>query len=255
MGKLDGKIAVITGSTGGMGRVTALKFAKEGARAIALHYSSSEDKAKKVLEEIKRMGSDGLIVKADVSKYNEVKSMVDLTVKRFGRIDIVVAYAGFPARKEYWNADPLSLTDEMLDDPWNIDLKGSYHCIRSAVPYMRKQKYGKIILVSSTPGVSGDPIGLGFTLAKTAVRALVRSLAPVLGPDISINAIAPGSIGTEANLRNYTEKQKKEMVKTVPAGRFGKPEEVASVAAFLASDDSSYITGQTIVVDGGEIRL
>lgn len=255
MGKLDGKIALITGASGGMGRVTSLKFAKEGAKAITLHYSSSEDKAKKVLKEIKRMGSDGFTVKADVSKYEEVKSMVDLTVKKFGRIDIVVAYAGFPAKKEYWNADPLNLTDEMLDDPWNIDLKGSYHCIRSAVPYMRKQKYGKIILVSSTPGVSGDPVGLGFTLAKTAVRALVRSLAPVLGPDILINAIAPGSIGTEANLRNYTEKQREEMVKTVPAGRFGKPEEVANVAVFLASDDSSYITGQTIVVDGGEIRL
>ena len=102
---------------------------------------------------------------------------------------------------------------------------------------MKKQKYGKIILVSSTPGVSGDPIGLGFTLAKTAVRALVRSLASVLGPDILINVIAPGSIGTEANLKNYTTKQKNEMIKTIPIGRFGKPEEIANTALFLASDE------------------
>ena len=255
MKKLEGKIALITGASGGMGRVTAIKFAKEGVNPLALHYSSSEDKAKKVLEEIKSMNVNGLLVKSDVSNYSEVKSMVDLLINKFGRIDILVAYAGFPAKKEYWNADPLDLTDEMLDGPWNTDLKGSYHCIKAVVPHMRRKKYGKIILVSSTPGVSGDPVGLGFTLAKTAVRSLVRSLAPVLGSEIFINAIAPGSIDTEANLKNYNEKQKNEMIRTVPLGRFGKPEEIANATIFLASDDSSYITGQTLVVDGGEIRL
>ena len=255
MKKLEGKIALITGASGGIGRVTAIKFAKEGVNPLALHYSSSEDKAKKVLEEIKSMNVNGLLVKSDVSNYSEVKSMVDLLINKFGRIDILVAYAGFPAKKEYWNADPLDLTDEMLDGPWNTDLKGSYHCIKAVVPHMRRKKYGKIILVSSTPGVSGDPVGLGFTLAKTAVRSLVRSLAPVLGSEIFINAISPGSIDTEANLKNYNEKQKNEMIRTVPLGRFGKPEEIANAAIFLASDDSSYITGQTLVVDGGEIRL
>ncbi|MFQ5940253.1 MAG: SDR family NAD(P)-dependent oxidoreductase [Nitrososphaerales archaeon] len=254
MGKLEGKVALITGASGGMGRVTALKFAKEGGN-IVVHYSSSEDNAKNIAEEIRGMGSKGLIARADVSKYDEVKSIVDLAIRTFGRVDIVVAYAGFPAKKEYWHTDPLNLTDEMLDDPWNTDLKGSYHCIKAIVPYMRKQRNGKIILISSTPGVSGDPIGLGFTLAKTAVRALVRSLAPVLAPEILINAIAPGSVGTEANLRNYTEEQKNELMKAIPLGRFGRPEEIANLVVFLASDDSSYITGQTIIVDGGEIRL
>ncbi len=194
-------------------------------------------------------------MKADVSSYDDVKSMVDLVVKKFGVIDILVAYAGHPAKKEEWFADPLNLSDKALDNPWNVDLKGSYHCIRAAVPYMKKQKHGKIILVSSTPGVSGDPVGLAFTLAKSAVRALVRSLAPVLGPNIYINAIAPGSIGTETNLKNYTKKQIRDLIKTVPLKRLGAPVEVAKVAVFLASDDSSYINGQTIVVDGGEVRL
>ena len=255
MGRLDGKTALITGDSGGLGIVTALEFAKEGAKSIAIHYFSSEDEALKILDEIKKLGSNGITVQADVSKYEEVKSMVDLVVKRFGRIDIIVAYAGHLINKEDWFADPLNLSDDVLDKPWNIDLKGSYHCIRAVVPYMKEQKYGKIILISSTPGVAGDAVGLGFTLAKSAVRALARSLAPVLAPDIYINAIAPGSIGTEANLKNYTKEQMRDLIKTVPLGRFGESEEIAKVAVFLASDDSSYINGQTIVVDGGEVRL
>lgn len=255
MGRLDGKTVLITGGSGGMGKVTALEFAKEGAKFIAVHYSSSEEKALQTLEEIKKLGSSGIIVRADVSKYEEVKSMVDLVVKRFGRLDVVIAYAGYAVKKEDWFADPLNLPDDALDKPWDIDLKGSYHCIKAVVPHMKDQKYGKIILISSTPGVAGDAVGLGFTLAKSAVRTLVRSLAPVLAPDIYINAIAPGSIGTEANLKNYTKEQMRDLIKTVPLGRFGEPEEIARVAVFLASDDSSYINGQTIVVDGGEVRL
>jgi len=255
MGRLDGKTALITGASGGIGRITALEFAREGAKSIALHYSKSKDKAMKTLNEIKKLGSNGMIVRADVSNYDDVKSMVDLVAKKFGMIDVLVAYAGYPAKKEEWFTDPLNLSDKALDNPWNVDLKGSYHCIRAVVPYMKKQKHGKIILVSSTPGVSGDPAGLAFTLAKSAVRALVRSLAPVLGPEINLNAIAPGSIGTEANLKIYTKTQMKELIKTIPLKRLGKPVEVAKVAAFLASDDSSYINGQTIVVDGGEVRL
>lgn len=255
MGRLDGKTALITGASGGMGKITSLEFAREGARSIAVHYSSSEDKALKVLNEIKKLGSNGITVKADVSSYEDVRSMVDLVAKKFGVIDILVAYAGYPAKKEEWFADPLNLPDDAFDNPWNVDLKGSYHCIRAVVPYMKKQKHGKIILISSTPGVSGDSVGLGFTLAKSAVRMLVRSLAPVLGPDIRINAIAPGSIGTEANMKNYAKEQVEDLIKTVPLKRFGEPVEVAKVAIFLASDDSSYINGQTIIVDGGEIRL
>ena len=213
MGRLDGKTALITGASGGLGRITALEFAKEGARSIAVHYSRSEDKALKTLAEIKKLGSDGITVKADVSNYEDVKSMTGHVARKFGVIDIVVAYAGYPATKEAWFADPLNLSDDALDNPWNIDLKGSYHCIRAVVPYMKKQKQGNIVLVSSTPAVSGDPVGLGFTLAKTAVRALVRSLAPILGPKIRINAIAPGSIGTEANLKTYTKQQAKDLIR------------------------------------------
>lgn len=254
MGKLDGKIALVTGASGGIGKAVAIEFAKEGAKGIAVHYGSSEEKALKVVEEIKNLGSDAIAVKADVSKEEEVAAMIDKILKTYGRIDVVAAFAGYPASD--WNIDPLELTSDHFDKPWNIDVKGTYFTIKHSAPHMRKQKYGKIIVVSSTPGIVGDSTGLQYTLAKSANRSLVRSLVEKLGPDgIYINAIAPGSVGTEANLKNYSEKQIKEMSKGIPLGRFGEPVEIAKVAVFLASDDSNYVNGQTIVVDGGEITL
>jgi len=253
---LKDKTAIITGASGGIGSATALEFAKEGAKAIGVHYSASEVKAIEVVNKIKQLGSNAIALKADVSKAYEVKAMIQKFIEKFKRIDIVVAFAGYPTSRESWFADPLDISDDDLDKPWDVDLKGSYHCIRYAVPYMKKQKYGKIILMSSTPAIEGDATGLQFTIAKAASRILVKSLAPVLGKfNINLNAIAPGSIATEANIKSYKKNEIDEVVKDIPLGRFGKPEEIAKVAAFLASDNSSYIIGQTIVVDGGEVRL
>jgi len=253
---LKDKTAIITGASGGIGSVAALEFAKEGAKAIGVHYSSSEAKAIEIAKKIKESGAAAITLKADVSKAYEVKAMIQKFVEKFKRIDIVVAFAGYPTSRESWFVDPLDISDDELDRPWNIDVKGSYHCIRYALPYMKKQKYGKIIFVSSTPAIEGDATGLQFTMAKAANRILVKSLAPVLGKyNINLNAIAPGSIATEENLRSYKKNEIDELIKNIPLGRFGTPEEVAKIAAFLASDNSSYITGQTIVVDGGEVRL
>ena len=253
---LKDKTAIITGASGGMGSVAALEFAKEGAKALGIHYSSSEAKAVEVVNKIKELGSNAIQLKADVSKAFEVKAMFEKFVAKFKRIDIVVAFAGYPNNKEMWFTDPLDFSDEDLEKPWNIDLKGSYHCLRYVVPYMRRQKYGKIILISSTSGVEGDEMGLPFTIAKAGIRIMVKSLAPMLAKsNISLNAIAPGSIATETNLKSYTKNAVDDFTKNIPIGRFGKPEEIAKVAAFMASDNSSFITGQTIVVDGGEVRL
>ncbi len=253
---LKDKTAIITGASGDIGSVAALEFAKEGAKAIGVHYSSSEAKAVELASKIKELGSNAIVLKADVSRAYDVKAMVRKFVDKFKSIDVIVAFAGYPTSRENWFADPLDLSDEDLDKPFNIDFKGSYHCIRYAIPYMKKQKHGKIVLISSTPGVEGDAAGLQFTVAKAANRILVKSLAPVLGRhNINLNAIAPGSVETEANLKVYKKSDVDELIKNIPLGRFGRPEEIAKVAAFLASDNSSYITGQTIVVDGGEVRL
>jgi len=253
---LKDKTAIIIGASGGIGSATALEFAKEGCKAIGVHYSSSEAKAIEIIKEIKELGPSAVALKADVSKAYEVKAMIQKFVDKFKRLDAIVAFAGYPISREVWFADPLNFSDEDLDKPWNVDLKGSYHCIRYASTYMKKQKYGKIILISSTPGVEGDAVGLPFTIAKSAIRTLVKSLAPVLGKhNINLNAIAPGSISTEANVKAHKKNEIDELTKDIPLGRFGTPEEVAKTAVFLASDNSSYITGQTIVVDGGEVRL
>ncbi len=141
----------------------------------------------------------------------------------------------------------------MLDKPFDVDLKGSYNCIRVFAKDMKRQGYGRIVLTASTPAIYGDHVGLAFTLAKASIIALTKSLAPILAPEVSINVLALGSIATSANLKNYTAKDIEDLSRKIPLRRFGKPEEVANVARFLASD-ATYITGQTVIVDGGEIR-
>ena len=252
---LKDKTIIVTGASGGIGAATALELAKEGAKAICVQYLTSDTKAIEIVNRIKEMGSSAVAMKADVSKAYEVKSLIEKFVHKFKRLDVIAAIAGYPINKEMWFGDPLNYSDEDLDKPWDTDVKGSYHCIRYAVPHMKKQKYGKIILISSTPGIVGDSNGLPFSIAKAGVANLVKSLAPVLAKDnIYLNAIAPGGIASEANLEAHKKIESSELVKNIPLSRLGKTEEVAKVAAFLASDNSSYITGQTLIVDGGEVR-
>ncbi|MEM0364944.1 MAG: SDR family NAD(P)-dependent oxidoreductase [Candidatus Nitrosocaldus sp.] len=253
---MKGKRVLITGASGGIGRATALLLAGMGAR-LALHYLSNEYGIDSLLEEIEgRYGKDCVVkVKADVSRYDEVNAMVDAVIKRFNGIDALIALAGYPMRREVWFADPLGLTDDVLDKPWSVDLKGSYNCIKAIVPYMKRQGNGSIVLVSSTPSIAGDAHGLAYTLAKASIIALTRSLALVLAPEVRINCVALGSISSEANMRGYDEDQIAAMLKSIPMRRFGTPEEAAKAIAFLASDDASYMTGQVVVVDGGEVRV
>ncbi len=259
MSNLNGKRVLITGASGGIGRSIALKLAEYNTK-LALQYRD-EHKITKVIEDIKSVNDyysndDNIIaLYADVSSYDNVKAMVDQMEERFNGIDALVAAAGYPISKEEWFTDPLSISDDLLDRPWNIDLKGSYHCVRAVAPIMKRQGHGSIVLVGSTPALVGDFYGLAYTLAKAAVIALVKSLALVLAPEIRINCIVLGSIATDANLRILSSKEVDEMSKNIPLKRFGRAEEVADVAVFLVSDNSAYITGQSIVVDGGEVRL
>jgi NAD(P)-dependent dehydrogenase (short-subunit alcohol dehydrogenase family) len=259
MNDLNGKRVLITGASGGIGRSIALKLAEHNAR-LALQYRD-KSKIDRVIEEIKSINSnnnsnnDVIALYADVSSYNDVKAMVDQVKERFKGIDALIAAAGYPISREEWFTDPLSISDDLLDKAWSVDLKGSYNCVRAVAPIMKRQGNGSIVLIGSTPALVGDVYGLAYTLAKAAVIALAKSLALALAPEVRVNCLVLGSIATDANLKALSSKEVYEMSKSIPLKRFGSAEEVAHVAAFLVSDASAYITGQSIVVDGGEVRL
>ncbi len=256
MNDLNGKRVLITGASGGIGRSIALKLAEHNAR-LALQYRD-KSKIDRVIEEIKSINSNSnnvIALYADVSSYNDVKAMVDQVKERFKGIDALIAAAGYPISREEWFTDPLSISDDLLDKAWSVDLKGSYNCVRAVAPIMKRQGNGSIVLIGSTPALVGDVYGLAYTLAKAAVIALAKSLALALAPEVRVNCLVLGSIATDANLKALSSKEVYEMSKSIPLKRFGSAEEVAHVAAFLVSDASAYITGQSIVVDGGEVRL
>lgn len=255
MGLLDDKYVLIGGGSSGMGPDTAALFAKEGASGIGIHYASSYDKAERVAHSITT--AEAMTLKADVSIYEEVKAMVDEFVEKWKRIDVIVDYAGAPATIESWSRNALDLEDDECLKPFMVDFLGSYHFIRAAKDHMKRQGGGKIILTSSTPTILGDPEGFAYTVAKGGIRMMVKSLAPILMKEYSVylQDIAPGTTETPANRKNYTVERWKELAQEIPLGRAVYPEEIAKVALFLASDLSSGLVGQTIVTDGGEVRL
>lgn len=256
---LEDHVALIGGGTSGIGEVAAWMFAREGAK-VAIHCSGttkrSSDRAASIVDGLKKAGFEAMCTKADVTNYSEVKSSVDEVVSAFGKVTSVVDFAGLPSSYESWQEDPLDLSDEDLLSAVRVDFVGSYHFIRAARDYMKKERYGKIVLTSSSPTIYGDDGGYRYVLGKDLNRITVKSLAARLIKEygIALNAIAPGTIDTPNNRVNYGDGWD-ELVEAIPIGRAGKPEEVAGVALFLCSHLSDFVVGQTIVADGGEIRL
>ncbi|MGI0078058.1 MAG: SDR family NAD(P)-dependent oxidoreductase [Nitrososphaerales archaeon] len=259
-GRLEGEVALIAGGSGGIGEATAIRFAKEGAK-VAVHYSgktsASKKRALEVVGKLRELGCKAISVKADFSNYPDVKRAVDSVVREWGKITLAVCYAGLPSTIELWQEDPLQLSDAELLSAVNVDFLGSYHFMKALIGHMKKPRHGKIVLISSTPAIQGEEGGYRFTLAKGLNRLSVKSLAAKLAKDygVHLNAIALGTIETSANRRNYTVDQWKELVSGIPMGRAGKPDDIAGAALFLCSHDSDYVVGQTLVVDGGEVRL
>lgn len=254
MAQLSGKVAIITGSSGGIGKATAMTFAKEGADVV-IHYRSKEPEARELVEKIDAMGRKALLAKVDFSNIghaqDEVQRMVDATINEFTRVDILVNLAGYPARGE-WNKKLLQLTPEDFFKPLNVDLFGSFLCARAVAPHMMRQEKGVIVNVSSTPALAGHDKGLAFTVAKAGVIGLTKALAFELAPFVRVNTVALGNVDTSWTLELSKEElsaaRNENLIK-----RFGSQEEVAKAIAFLCSDDSSFINGQTIVLDGGTI--
>jgi 3-oxoacyl-[acyl-carrier protein] reductase len=251
---MSGKLAIVTGASGGIGRATALEFAREGADLI-IQYHSNRGAAEKVAHEINSLGHEALLAQVNFTDVKEsphqVQGMVEAAVSKFGKVDFLVNLAGYPARGE-WNRRFLELSPEDFFKPINVDLFGSFLCARAVAPQFLKQKKGVIVNVSSTPALGGHDRGFAFTVAKAGILGLTKALAVELAPYVRVNTIALGNVETgwvEELTGEELEKEKGEnLIK-----RFGKPEEIAKVLAFLCSDDSAFITGQTLVLDGGSI--
>jgi len=243
--KLKDKVAIVTGASRGIGRAIALAFAREGANVV-INFRTRDDLAEEVVSKIKKLGQKALKVQADVRNLEEVNEMVELVIKEFGRIDILVNNAGIIRDKTL-----RKMTKDDWDDVIQTNLTGIFNCCKAVWESMIKAGGGCIINISSVVGEMGNFGQTNYAASKAGVIGFTKSLAKEgARKGIRVNAIAPGFIETDM-ITSVPEEIKKKLLKQIPLGRFGKPEEVAKLAVFLASEDASYITGQTININGG----
>lgn len=237
------KVTLITGAAQGIGEATAIAFAKEGANLVLVDLRELSE----IRQRIEKEGRKVLTLQVDVSDSNMVEKMVKITVDRFGRLDILVNNAGVISRGTIED-----ITDEELDRILDINFKGVFYCCRAAVPIMKKQGYGKIVNVSSITAKRGDNTTAPcYGASKGAILTLTRSLARQLGPfGINVNAVAPHAIDTPM-MKYWDETKRKAVIESLPVRRMGKPEDVASAILFLCSDEASFITGETLNINGG----
>ncbi len=245
--RLENKVAVITGGASGIGEASAILFAREGAKVVLADVK--EENGKQIADKINKDGNKALFVKVDVSQKEDIDKMVGKTISEFKKIDILFNNAGIARLK------PLHEQEENeWDDVIKINLKGAYLCSRGIIPYMQKQKKGSIINNASIAGVVGFPGAAAYCASKGGLRLLTRNMALDYAADgIRVNDICPAVIETPMTLDEETmgRDQIKEMAKAHPLGRVGTTDEVAYTALFLASEESSFITGTSVMVDGG----
>lgn len=247
--RLRGKTAVVTGSSRGVGAAVARAYASEGAKVV-VNYRESAGEAKKVLDSIGKRGGRAIAIQGDVSSPSDVKAMFGQVKKKFGGLDILVNCAGVSDGK-IWKASVKELQLESWRRVFGVDVFGTFLCVREAVPLMER-KGGKIVNVSSTPVLTGDTEGLVYASAKASNLTMTKMLARMLAPKINVNCMILGAIDT--TWVNWLSKMEIGRLKSsIPLKRFGEPDEVANLAVFLASEEANYITGQGIVIDGGEV--
>lgn len=242
---LTGKCALVTGASRGIGRAIAVALAKAGAD-VAINYAGNEAAAKQTEEICATYGVNTLVFKADVANAEECKAMIDCVKEHFGKIDILVNNAGITKDKLM-----IGMSEDDFMEVINTNLKGSFLCMQMVSKLMIKQRYGRIINLSSVVGLHGNAGQVNYAASKAGVIGMTKSAAKELASrNITVNAVAPGMIETDMTAV-IPEKAKEAMMGNIPAARAGKPEEIADAVVFLASDKAAYITGQVISVDGG----
>lgn len=248
MGRLEGKVAIVTGSNRGIGKGIAIAFAKEGCKVVVSNYKK-DNEGEEAVNEIKKLGSDAIFVKADVSKGNDMNGLVKKAVEKFGKLDIMVNNAGILV-----SGSVKELTEKDWDRQMSVNLKGAFFGTKYAVEQMVKRgKGGRIINISSIAGLVGFPGISAYCASKGGVTQLTKEVALDCAKDgITVNAINPGIIVTEMTKGMLEDKAtRKNFLENTPVGRVGTPEDIGNAAVFLALDESSFITGHNLVVDGG----
>ena len=242
---LEGKTAIVTGASGGIGKAVAIALAKEGA-AVAVHFHGNEEKALLVKKEIEEVGGKAEIFRANVADFEECNALVKAAAKTFGSIDILVNNAGITK-----DGLMLRMKENDFDTVIDVNLKGTWNCMKHATKLMMKQKYGRIISMSSVVGVMGNAGQVNYAASKSGIIGMTMSLAREVGSrGITVNAVAPGFIQT-AMTDVLSDDIKEQMKSQIPLGTFGSVQDIANAVVFLASDEAKYITGQTLHVDGG----
>jgi glucose 1-dehydrogenase len=256
--KLEGKVALVTGSSQGIGQAIAVRLAAEGAN-IVIDYRSHPEGAEETLTKVQTAGgncymaqcpkSQGHIIKADLGNVSDVRQMINESIQHFGKLDILVNNAGLERHASFW-----AITEEDYDAVMNVNIKGAFFATQEMVKHLiATQRRGKIINISSVHEELPFPNFTAYCVSKGGMKMLTRNLAVELGPlGITVNNVAPGAIETPINTKLLNDPQKLGvLLENIPLGCLGKPQDVASVVAFLASSDADYITGTTFFVDGG----
>jgi len=250
--EFDGRVALVTGGSRGIGRAICLRLAKAGAW-VAVNYASSAEAAEETLEQIKAAGGDGQAYKADVSSYEATSTMYDAIEADRGAVDLLVANAGMASFE-----DDVDMPIELWRQTLAVNVDGTFHCVWRAKDSMRARDYGRIVCMSSINGVAPSVIRhdrlIAYGTAKSAVVGFARNCAMAFGPAIRVNCIAPGLIDTDMT-SGLPDDLREQILARTPARRTGVPDDVAELAYFLLSDAASFITGQTIVTSGGLVTL
>ena len=243
--QLKDKVAVVTGASRGIGRAIAIELARRGAKVV-VNYNASAGAAEEVVNAIKDAGGQAIAVKADVSRLDEAQALIKAATDTFGRLDILVNNAGTTRDM---------LLAIMKEEDWDLvlatNLKSAFNCSKAALRPMMRQKYGRIVSITSVAGIAGNPGQTNYAASKAGLIGFTKSLAKEIGPrHITVNAVAPGFVETELT-KDLPANLKEAALKATPLGRWGSAEEMAYAVAFLASDEAAFITGQTLSVDGG----